>query len=134
MLVSKANPLPWNCYQFTLYLIFFTLCSYTPELKSSPMPPVAVASSGGVASNSGATPLPSVPIDPSQPTTSLQIRLADGRRLTAKFNHSHTVNDIRQFINLYPESVLSRLYQSIPYFTSPFYSLPVHSIVYQSIL
>ena len=43
---------------------------------------------------------PRVPLDPSQPTTTVQIRLADGTRLVVKFNHSHTVNDIRNFVNL----------------------------------
>lgn len=29
----------------------------------------------------------------------LQIRLPDGSRLIVKLNHSHTISDIRQFIN-----------------------------------
>ena len=29
-----------------------------------------------------------------------QIRLSDGTRLVSKFNHTHTVGDIRNFINL----------------------------------
>jgi UBX domain-containing protein 1 len=37
-------------------------------------------------------------IDQSQPTTSLQIRLADGSRLIAKFNHSHRISDVRQYV------------------------------------
>jgi UBX domain-containing protein 1 len=41
---------------------------------------------------------PTVAVDPSQPTTSLQIRLADGTRLVSKFNHSHQIASIRQFI------------------------------------
>jgi len=32
-------------------------------------------------------------VDESQPVTSLQLRLADGTRLVARFNHSHTVAD-----------------------------------------
>ncbi len=67
------------------------------------------SSSGGGASNSASsvtTPPPTVPLDPSQPTTSLQIRLADGSRLTAKFNHTHTVNDVRQYIDMYPNDNL----------------------------
>ncbi|CAD7077120.1 unnamed protein product [Hermetia illucens] len=32
------------------------------------------------------------------PTTMLQIRLADGSRLSGQFNHSHTIDDIRQYI------------------------------------
>ena len=50
--------------------------------------------------------LSTVPLDPTQPTTTVQIQLADGTRLVSKFNHTHTVNDIRQFINLYPQTCL----------------------------
>lgn len=37
-------------------------------------------------------------VDASQPTTSIQIRLADGSRLSGRFNLSHTIDDIRTFI------------------------------------
>jgi len=33
------------------------------------------------------------------PTTSVQIRLADGTRLVSRMNLTHTVGDIRGFIN-----------------------------------
>ncbi|ESO87712.1 hypothetical protein LOTGIDRAFT_219898 [Lottia gigantea] len=65
-----------------------TLGSPTPKVVSN-----APSTSG--ASAAGAT---SVTVDDSQPTTSLQIRLADGSRLIAKFNHSHKVSDIRSYI------------------------------------
>lgn len=39
-------------------------------------------------------------VDESQPTTRVQIRLADGSRLVARFNQSHTVADVRNFIAL----------------------------------
>ncbi|XP_010539295.1 PREDICTED: plant UBX domain-containing protein 4-like [Tarenaya hassleriana] len=41
----------------------------------------------------------SLVVDDSLPLTSIQLRLADGTRLVAKFNHRHTVNDIRGFID-----------------------------------
>ncbi|KAF8541576.1 hypothetical protein BDD12DRAFT_494359 [Trichophaea hybrida] len=41
----------------------------------------------------------SVNIDSSAPTTSLQIRLGDGTRLVSRFNHSHTVGDLYNFVN-----------------------------------
>ena len=83
--------------------IFFSLCfSYAPEVVSHSSPSPA-ATTGGVAGSSVDLAPPTVPLDPTQPTTSVQIRLADGTRLVSKFNHTHTVNDIRQFINLYPE-------------------------------
>uniref|UniRef100_A0A8C4L3C9 NSFL1 cofactor p47 n=1 Tax=Equus asinus TaxID=9793 RepID=A0A8C4L3C9_EQUAS len=40
----------------------------------------------------------SISIDEAQPTTNIQIRLADGGRLVQKFNHSHRISDIRLFI------------------------------------
>ncbi|KAF9934933.1 hypothetical protein BGZ65_003570 [Modicella reniformis] len=47
-----------------------------------------------------ATPAPRrLEIDESQPVTSVQIRMADGTRMVARFNLTHTVNDIRGFIN-----------------------------------
>jgi UBX domain-containing protein 1 len=44
---------------------------------------------------------PKVQVDATQPVTSLQIRLGDGTRLVAKFNHTHTVGDLRQFVQAY---------------------------------
>ena len=38
-------------------------------------------------------------VDQSLPTTSVQIRLADGTRMVCRMNLSHTVLDIRNFIN-----------------------------------
>ncbi|XP_023560467.1 NSFL1 cofactor p47 [Octodon degus] len=40
----------------------------------------------------------SVLINESEPTTNIQIRLADGGRLVQKFNHNHRISDIRLFI------------------------------------
>lgn len=37
-------------------------------------------------------------LNDAEPTTMIQIRLADGSRLTARFNHTHTVDQIRQYI------------------------------------
>lgn len=37
-------------------------------------------------------------VDPSKPTTSIQIRLHDGTRLVARFNQDHTVQDLRRFV------------------------------------
>lgn len=45
-------------------------------------------------------------VDESQPTTTLQIRLADGSRMAARFNQSHTVENVRQYItNARPQYV-----------------------------
>lgn len=41
---------------------------------------------------------PEVQIDPSQPTLTLRIQLANGTRLPARFNTTHTVGDVYEFI------------------------------------
>jgi len=38
-------------------------------------------------------------VNESEPITSIQIRCSDGSRLVGKFNHSHTVKDIRRYID-----------------------------------
>ncbi|XP_010524491.1 PREDICTED: plant UBX domain-containing protein 5 [Tarenaya hassleriana] len=62
-------------------------------------------SSGSTTSEPPASPLNTAPppsmglvIDPSAPTTSIQLRLADGTRLVSRFNIHHTVRDVRAFI------------------------------------
>lgn len=40
-------------------------------------------------------------VDESQPTTTIQIRLLSGSRLVGKFNHFHTIKDIKAYINKY---------------------------------
>uniref|UniRef100_A0AAQ4NRM9 NSFL1 cofactor p47 n=2 Tax=Gasterosteus aculeatus aculeatus TaxID=481459 RepID=A0AAQ4NRM9_GASAC len=40
----------------------------------------------------------SVTLDSSQPVTNIQIRLADGGRLVQRFNYTHRVSDVRQFL------------------------------------
>lgn len=37
-------------------------------------------------------------VDSSAPTTTLQIRLADGTRLATQFNLSHTVGDVQEYV------------------------------------
>lgn len=49
----------------------------------------------------GTAPLPSLGlvVDESQPVTSIQLRLADGTRMVSRFNHHHTIRDIKAFID-----------------------------------
>ncbi|CAM9311870.1 unnamed protein product [Chrysoparadoxa australica] len=61
---------------------------------------MGAASNGGgqvVSGAAGAGEMPTV--DDSQPTTSLQIRLHNGRRLPARLNLSHTIRHIQALIN-----------------------------------
>lgn len=55
----------------------------------------------GAISSFTAAPSPSVGlvVDQSQPSTSIQLRLADGTRMVSRFNYQHTIRDIRGFID-----------------------------------
>lgn len=46
-------------------------------------------------------PLPSagLVVDESSPSTSIQLRLADGTRMVSRFNYQHTIRDVRAFID-----------------------------------
>ncbi|KAJ7857444.1 ubiquitin-related domain-containing protein [Mycena olivaceomarginata] len=57
--------------------------------RAAPAP--APASSAGIT--------PRFEVDTTQPTTSIQVRLADGTRLIARMNLTHTVGDLRGFID-----------------------------------
>ncbi|SPO36018.1 related to SHP1 - potential regulatory subunit for Glc7p [Pseudozyma flocculosa] len=49
-------------------------------------------------------------VDPNQPTTNIQIRLGDGQRMVGRFNHDHTVADVRAFLNASHPGMSSRNY------------------------
>lgn len=51
------------------------------------------------AASSSATASRTITVDDSLPSTSLQIRFADGSRLVARFNTSHRISDVRAFID-----------------------------------
>ena len=42
---------------------------------------------------------PPVDVDDAQPTVSLQIRLGDGTRLSSRFNTTHTIGNVYEFVN-----------------------------------
>ncbi|KAG6419191.1 hypothetical protein SASPL_121405 [Salvia splendens] len=82
-----------------------------PEVRSVPFQGVGrtLGSSSATVSDPDTTiaaPLLSAPapseglvVDKSLPSTSIQLRLADGTRMVAHFNHHHTIADIRSFID-----------------------------------
>ncbi|KAL3754440.1 hypothetical protein ACJRO7_001642 [Eucalyptus globulus] len=57
--------------------------------------PAAAASS----LNTSPAPFMGLVVDDSSPSTSIQLRLADGTRMVSRFNYSHTIQDIRAFID-----------------------------------
>ena len=59
-----------------------------------------------------------VSFDDSQPSTNIQIRLADGTRLVHRFNESSTVSDIRRFIRAARPDYASQNFQLLSGFPS----------------
>lgn len=59
------------------------LSSATPDLTTAPAAPHQDQAAEEAQATS------SVSLDPSQPVTNIQIRLADGSRLVQRFNHTH---------------------------------------------
>ncbi|XP_062178603.1 protein STRUBBELIG-RECEPTOR FAMILY 2-like [Phragmites australis] len=55
--------------------------------------------SNAAASPTATAPRRTITVDDSLPSTSLQIWFADGSRLVARFNTSHTISDVRSFID-----------------------------------
>lgn len=49
--------------------------------------------------NSAPAPSAGLVVDQALPSTSIQLRLADGTRLVSHFNYHHTISDIRAFID-----------------------------------
>lgn len=72
-----------------------TLGSPTPP--TSVDIPVAAVPAGDPATNE-AQAAKEINVQQEQPTTMVSVRLADGGRLSARFNLTHTVQDIRQYI------------------------------------
>ncbi|ORX38962.1 ubiquitin-related domain-containing protein [Kockovaella imperatae] len=74
------------------------LGSPAPEVVSGATTPNVPGGLGSGATSNSSTQAPSFSLDSSKPTTSVQVRLADGTRLVAKVNLTHTVADLRSFV------------------------------------
>lgn len=79
------------------------LGSPTPGASTAAAPPAAAAaaSSGtttAAAASSGSA-QPTVDVDSSAPTVTLQIRLGDGTRMQSRFNTTHTIGDVYAFVD-----------------------------------
>lgn len=81
---------------------------YVPERRpfggsgnrlGSPVPGLAPASAPAPAGAERASVTTLFEVDQTQPTTTVQIRLADGTRMPCRMNLTHTVGDLRSFIN-----------------------------------
>lgn len=68
-------------------------------LGSSTPPSGGAESSDATPLNAALTPSEGLVVDQTLPSTSIQLRLADGTRMVSHFNHHHTIGDIRAFID-----------------------------------
>ena len=75
------------------------LGSPTPGAGSSTYTDVATTPATARASESAGGATPTVDVNESQPTITLQIRLGDGTRLSSRFNTTHTIGDIYSFVH-----------------------------------
>lgn len=82
------------------------LGSPTPGFETSPtsnlpgaFPSEPSAPTAPPPSTSTTSSTPSVDVNDSLPSISLQIRLGDGTRLVSRFNTTHTIGDVYEFVN-----------------------------------
>jgi UBX domain-containing protein 1 len=91
-------------------------------LSSSSAAPTAQSQADSSTSTTNASsaqaPSPSVPVDESQPTLTLQIRLGDGTRLQSRFNASHTIGDVYDFVDAASPASRQREYALMTTFPS----------------
>ncbi|TVY49348.1 UBX domain-containing protein [Lachnellula occidentalis] len=74
------------------------LGSPTPGVSSSSTTMTSTPAPAPAAATSTSTSAPEPEIDPSVPTVSLRIQLANGTRLPARFNTTQTIGDVYEFI------------------------------------
>ncbi|KAG9693963.1 SEP-domain-containing protein, partial [Aureobasidium melanogenum] len=84
------------------------LGSPTPGLSGPTTAPAAATSSS--TSSAPASSAPKVEVDEAQPAVQLQIRLGDGTRLVSRFNTTHTVGDIYNFVTASSTASQSRAF------------------------
>uniref|UniRef100_A0ABL6UVP3 UBX domain-containing protein n=1 Tax=Cannabis sativa TaxID=3483 RepID=A0ABL6UVP3_CANSA len=103
----KMHLFSYKCIQFLFYhssLRFLPL--QEPEKRKVPFQGVgrtlgstSASAEPTIASPAAPTTPAAVIVDETLPSTSVQLRLADGTRTIGRFNYHHTVNDIRSFID-----------------------------------
>ena len=84
-----------------MFSIFPLKCSPVPTTNTS-SDVLAVIPDGKTKEESEEAAKKEIPVDSAQPSTTIQVRLTDGSTLVARLNHSHTVGDLRRYINMYP--------------------------------
>ncbi|KAF3045883.1 hypothetical protein E8E12_004232 [Didymella heteroderae] len=74
------------------------LGSPTPGASTLAAPPAASSSTTAASASTGPV-QPSVDVDSSAPTVTLQIRLGDGTRMQSRFNTTHTIGHVYDFVD-----------------------------------
>jgi UBX domain-containing protein 1 len=94
------------------------LGSPTPGASSASAPIAAATSSTTTASTLTTPAALAVDIDTSAPTITLQIRLGDGTRLQSRFNTTHTIGDVYDFVGRANPASQERAYALMTTFPS----------------
>lgn len=94
------------------------LGSPTPGATSTPPPAPATTTSATPAAASSGSAQPSVQVDDSAPVVTLQIRLGDGTRLQSRFNTTHTIGDVYNFVDAASPASAQRSYALMTTFPS----------------
>lgn len=94
------------------------LGSPTPGASSAAAPLAGATSSTTAATASTSSAQPTVDVDSSVPTVTLQIRLGDGTRLQSRFNTTHTVGDVYDFVTRSSPASQAREYALMTTFPS----------------
>ncbi|KAM1384929.1 plant UBX domain-containing protein 4 [Malus sylvestris] len=68
-------------------------------LGGSSTPAASEPTTASTSLNTPPTPSAGLVVDEKLPSTSVQLRLADGTRIVGHFNYHHTINDVRGFID-----------------------------------
>jgi len=76
----------------------------------APVPEITQSMPGALPTAPTSTAPPAFELDPTKPSTSVQVRLADGTRLVARVNLDHTVADLRGVVNASNAGFASRSY------------------------
>ena len=92
-----------------------TLGSPAPTVTQNDPAASSAAPSGNLAENE-AKATSDLNVQPDLPTTMISIRLADGSRLSVRFNISHTVQDIRRYIDTARPEYYGRQYMLLTTF------------------
>ncbi|KAH8113090.1 SEP-domain-containing protein [Phellopilus nigrolimitatus] len=107
---TPPPPRPHQAFDGTGHRLGAPTPSFAAAGSSSPASAASGSSQAAVPTHEPQSVQTKFEVDQTQPTTSIQLRLADGTRMVCRMNLSHTVRDIRNFINAARPENLTRPY------------------------